>query len=49
MTRLTTEQSFQAEGVFLNPAKNKVKGALISVESAVLLATFLGLRVAGHS
>lgn len=45
---LTQANFSTAEGAFLNPAKNQVKGARISVESAVLLAMFSGMRVAGY-
>jgi len=38
-----------AEGAFVDPAKSRVKGARISVESAVLLATHHGMRVSGYS
>jgi uncharacterized protein YjbI with pentapeptide repeats len=37
-----------ASGLFLNPARNRVKDARISVESAVLLAMASGMRVAGY-
>jgi uncharacterized protein YjbI with pentapeptide repeats len=37
-----------ASGAFLDPAKNRVKDAKISVDTAVLLAAFHGLRVAGY-
>jgi len=37
-----------ATGLFLSPARNRVKDAKISVESAVLLAMSSGLRVTGY-
>lgn len=37
----------QARGALLDPAKNRVKDAKISLEGAVLLATSLGLKVSG--
>ena len=36
------------EGLFLDPARNRVKGARVPVETAVLLAMSLGLRVRGY-
>lgn len=45
---LTKANFATADGAFVNPAKNRVKGTLIPVDSAVLLATFLGMRVAGY-
>lgn len=38
-----------AAGVFFDPADNEARGAVISLETAALLATHLGLRVAGHA
>jgi uncharacterized protein YjbI with pentapeptide repeats len=38
----------QAEGAFVDPASNKVRGLRISVETAALLATKFGMSVAGH-
>lgn len=35
-------------GAFVDPARNKIKDLRIPVESAVLLAQALGMRVAGH-
>lgn len=35
-------------GAFLDPARNRVKDARVSVETAVALAESLGMRVAGH-
>lgn len=37
-----------ARGLLLDPAKNRVKDARISLEAAVLLAASFGLRVGGH-
>jgi uncharacterized protein YjbI with pentapeptide repeats len=37
----------QTKGLFLDPTKNRVKGARISMEAAALLATSFGMRVAG--
>ena len=45
---LTHTDFRSATGVFIDPARNRAKGALISVEAAVLLARFLGLVVAGY-
>jgi fluoroquinolone resistance protein len=39
----------QARGVFVDPATNRVKGAWIALESAVMLALSAGLRVEGYS
>jgi len=36
-----------AKGAFFDPAKNKVKGVLVGVESAVLLAVSFGMKVDG--
>lgn len=38
-----------ATGVFIDPTANEAREAIVPVESAVLLAMHLGLRVAGHS
>lgn len=38
-----------ATGVFFDPATNEVRGALIPIETAALLAMQLGLQVAGFS
>lgn len=38
-----------ATGVFVDPAANEAREAIVPVESAVLLAMHLGLRVAGYS
>ncbi|MBX7195140.1 MAG: pentapeptide repeat-containing protein [Sandaracinaceae bacterium] len=38
----------RAQGAFVDPQRNRVKELRISVESAVLLAESLGMRVAGH-
>lgn len=38
----------EAFGVFVDPTKNRVKGAVISAESAVLLALSLGFLVDGY-
>jgi uncharacterized protein YjbI with pentapeptide repeats len=38
-----------ATGVFVDPSANEAREAIVPVESAVLLAMHLGLRVAGHS
>ncbi|WP_224363999.1 pentapeptide repeat-containing protein [Hyalangium versicolor] len=46
---LTLANFATADGAFLNPAKNNVKGTRIPVESAVLLALFLGMHVEGYS
>ena len=35
------------QGLFIDPAKNRVKGARIDMAAAVLLATSFGLRVSG--
>ncbi len=35
------------QGLFIDPAKNRVKGARIDIATAVLLATSFGLRVSG--
>ena len=37
-----------AKGAFVDPARNKIKGLRISVETAVLLAESLGMKVAGY-
>jgi uncharacterized protein YjbI with pentapeptide repeats len=37
-----------ATGAFVDPARNRARGALVSLEAAVLLAQSLGLVVAGH-
>lgn len=37
-----------AHGAYVDPARNEIKDLRISVESAVLLAQALGLRVVGH-
>lgn len=37
-----------AHGAYVDPTRNEIKDLRISVESAVLLAQALGLRVAGH-
>jgi fluoroquinolone resistance protein len=46
LTRATLRS---AVGAFVNPAKNRVKGLRIDVESAALLALFHGMRVTGYS
>jgi fluoroquinolone resistance protein len=38
-----------AQGFFVDPAKNKVKDVRIGVETAVLLASFAGMKVSGWS
>jgi uncharacterized protein YjbI with pentapeptide repeats len=38
-----------AQDLFLDPAKNNVKGAQVPVESAVLLAASFGLRVIDYT
>jgi fluoroquinolone resistance protein len=38
-----------AKGAFLAPARNRVKDARISVETAVLLALSQGMKVAGYA
>ena len=38
-----------AQNAFVLPAKNRVKNARISVETAVLLAMFYGVKVAGYT
>ncbi|MFP2925687.1 pentapeptide repeat-containing protein [Pyxidicoccus sp. 3LG] len=45
---LTRTDFRSATGVFIDPARNRAKGALVPVEAAVLLAQSLGLVVAGH-
>lgn len=37
-----------AHGAYVDPARNEIKDLRISVETAVLMAQALGLRVAGH-
>jgi fluoroquinolone resistance protein len=37
-----------ARGVFVDPAKNKVKNARIGIDTAVLIALSAGFRVAGY-
>jgi uncharacterized protein YjbI with pentapeptide repeats len=38
----------QAENVFVDPAKNRIRGLRVSVDTAAALATSLGMRVAGY-
>jgi len=38
-----------ARNAFVSPAKNRVKNARVSVETAVLLALFHGMKVAGYT
>jgi uncharacterized protein YjbI with pentapeptide repeats len=47
-SNLTKANFTTAEGAFINPSKNRVKGTRISVESAVLLAAYAGMRVPGY-
>jgi fluoroquinolone resistance protein len=37
-----------ATGVFLDPAKNRVKDVRVGVEATVMLAAFFGMKVAGY-
>ncbi len=46
--RLRKADLGSAHGAYVDPARNEIKDLRISVESAVLLAQALGLRVAGH-
>ena len=44
-TTLARADFTSSEGAFLDPAKNKVKGAKIGIESAMLLASSFGMKV----
>jgi fluoroquinolone resistance protein len=46
--RLRKADLGSAHGAYVDPARNEIKDLRISVETAVLMAQALGLRVAGH-
>lgn len=48
-SNLTKANLATARGAFLDPARNRVKDARVSIDTAVLLASSFGMRVAGHA
>jgi uncharacterized protein YjbI with pentapeptide repeats len=45
---LSKADMFDARGLFVDPAKNRVKGLRVPVETAVMLALALGMKVEGY-